>query len=589
MRSFGLATMSRCAASLAALLLAVIAAPAQDRSIVTVPASEGRLLRAPGGGEVRALVIGIDAYRHYRPLKGAVADARDIEAALRRMGTRDITTLIDAQADRAAILREIDQLVSRTRQNDFIVLSIAGHGAQEPERVRGSEPDGMENVFLLAGFEPTPTGSQQRVLGKEFNHFIKQLELKGARVLFVADTCHGGGMARDIDPRSGEMSFRQVPSYRLTSDLLRPVTTTSGAHLTELDFDHTEFLAAVDRKTKAPEVSIPGVTGLRGALSFAIARAIEGNADANRDGKVTVKELFTNVRQMVYQLSNQRQNIVTVSSPARNPDNDPVFQLTRGVTVIEAAALPRSQPPSPPPSAGAAPAPSTTAVAPAAAPPPPLTVTPVAARIERPVRLAALDGNRAHFAGLTPRDAKIEIVAPVDNPDIVWDPASGDVTSWGDVIAYRIDKGDIASVADRAAAVRELKQMATNALQAVKIGPDDSLHRNESVVQIEVSDVAARALVLFNIAGDGTVQKLYPVGTDQAIIPSPSFRFPVRVQQPFGADQIVAITSAQRMPELEQVLQQLDKRRSAVQMIKMVQRYAPHDARIGSAGLFTAP
>jgi hypothetical protein len=37
------------------------------------------------------------------------------------------------------------------------------------------------------------------------------------------------------------------------------------------------------------------------------------------------------------------------------------------------------------------------------------------------------------------------------------------------------------------------------------------------------------------------------------------------------------------------VLQQLDKRRSAVQMIKMVQRYAPHDARIGSAGLFTAP
>jgi hypothetical protein len=539
---------------------------------------------------VRALVIGIDAYRHYRPLKGAVADARDIEGALRRMGARDITTLIDAQADRAAILREIDRLVGRTRQNDLIILSIAGHGAQEPERVKGSEPDGMENVFLLAGFEPTPAGSQQRVLGKEFNHFIKQLELKGARVLFVADACHGGGMARDIDPRSGEMSFRQVQSYRLTSDLLRPVTTSSEAYLTELDFDRTEFLAAVDRKTKAPEVSIPGVTGLRGALSFAIARAIEGNADANGDGRVTVKELFTNVRQMVYQLSNQRQNIVTVSSPARNPDNDPVFQLTRGVTLIEEVALPRSQPAPPTPSAGAAPAPPMIVVAPpAAAPPPAPTAVVPPARIERPIKLAALDGNRAHFAGLTPREAKIDIVAPVDTPDIVWDPASGDVTSWGDVIAYRIDKGDIASVADRAAAVRELKQMATNALQAVKIGPDDSRHRNESVVQIEVSEVAGRALVMFNIAGDGTVQVLYPIGTDQPIIPSPSFRFPVRVQQPFGADQIVAITSAQRMPELEQVLQQANKRRSAVQVIKLVQRYAPRDARIGSAGLFTAP
>jgi hypothetical protein len=178
------------------------------------------------------------------------------------MGAKDVTTLIDAKADRAGILREIDGLIRRTRPNDLIVLSIAGHGTQEPERVKGSEPDGMENVFLLAGFEPSPTGSQQRVLGKEFNHFIKQLELKGARVMFVADTCHGGGMAREVDPRGGEMSFRQVPSYRLTNDTLKPVTTTSEAFTTELDFDRTDFLAAVDRKTKSPEVSIPGVAGL---------------------------------------------------------------------------------------------------------------------------------------------------------------------------------------------------------------------------------------------------------------------------------------------------------------------------------------
>jgi hypothetical protein len=134
----------------------------------------------------------------------------------------------------------------------------------------------MENVFLLPGFQPSPTGSQQRVLGREFNHFIKQLEAKGARVVFVADTCHGGGMVREIDPRSEEMSFRQVPSYRLTADLLTPVTTNSDGALTELDFDRTDFLAAVDRRTKAPEVSIPGVQGLRGALSYSIARAIEG-------------------------------------------------------------------------------------------------------------------------------------------------------------------------------------------------------------------------------------------------------------------------------------------------------------------------
>ena len=197
--------------------------------------------------------------------------------------------------------------------------------------------------FCCPDFAPTATGSQQRILGKEFNHFIKQLELRGARVVFVADTCHGGGMARDIDPRAEEMSFRQVPSYQAHHRYAQAGHTNAEAFMTELDFDRTEFLAAVDRKTKSPEISIPGIPGLRGALSYAVARALEGNADANNDGKVTVKELFTNVRQMVYQLSNQRQNIVTVSSPSRNLDTDTVFEFTRGVSVVEPTAA-ASQP-----------------------------------------------------------------------------------------------------------------------------------------------------------------------------------------------------------------------------------------------------
>ena len=83
-----------------------------------------------------------------------------------------------------------------------MIITLAGHGAQEPERVSGTQPDGVENVFLLPGFENTPAGSQERILGAEFNHFIRQFEQRGAHVLFVADACFGGGMTRDIDPRS---------------------------------------------------------------------------------------------------------------------------------------------------------------------------------------------------------------------------------------------------------------------------------------------------------------------------------------------------------------------------------------------------
>ena len=124
---------------------------------------------APGwseGGEVRGLIIGIDAYQHYRATKRRrcrCARHRDCVALGRH---QDVVSLIDAAADRDSVIREIGQLVTRTQPNDLVILTIAGHGAQEPERVKGSEPDGMDNVFLLPGFDPTPTGSQQRVLGR---------------------------------------------------------------------------------------------------------------------------------------------------------------------------------------------------------------------------------------------------------------------------------------------------------------------------------------------------------------------------------------------------------------------------------------
>src|SRR5215468_6705981 len=144
-------------------------------------AAESGSLRSPSGGEVRALVIGIDAYRNVRPLRGAAADARDIEGALRGSGVQDITALIDDQVSRDAVMAAIEGLTARSAPHDLVILTLAGHGAQEPERVKGSHPDGLEDVFLLPGFEASPTGSQERIFGAEFNHLIKQIEQRGAR------------------------------------------------------------------------------------------------------------------------------------------------------------------------------------------------------------------------------------------------------------------------------------------------------------------------------------------------------------------------------------------------------------------------
>ena len=45
-------------------------------------------------------------------------------------------------------------------------------------------------------------------------------------------------------------------------------------------------------------------------------------------------------------------------------------------------------------------------------------------------------------------------------------------------------------------AVRELKLIAGKTPQPIKVTPDDSLHRNASLVHIELADVAGRALIL---------------------------------------------------------------------------------------------
>jgi hypothetical protein len=533
-------------------------------------ASEGLYLSNPDGGAIRGLIIGIDGYNHVTQLKGSVADARDIEASLRKMGIGDVVTLIDAKANRSNILQAISDLVQRTNTNDLIILSIAGHGSQEPERVKGSEPDGLEDVFLLPGFEPTPEGSQQRILGSEFNHFIRQFELRGAKVLFVADTCHGGGMARDIDPRAGAMSFRQVPSYRLAYDMLKPVTT-AAEQPSNLDLDHTFFFAAVDRNTKAPEVRIPGIDGLRGALSYAIARAIEGSADADHDGKITLKELSANVRQVVYQLSDQRQSIVISTSPSHSIDTDVIFEFTRGVgssgsktdngAFVPLGGIPKTG----------------------------SEKSAIYSKSATPIRLAAIDGKPDYFKGLTPRESKFEIVKPIDNPDLLWDPVSRDVIAWGDVIAYQIDEIDLASVIDRTSAIRDLKAISTKVPQRVQIAPNDGQQHSGQKVLIELSDLSGRSIVVFDVSGDGTIQMLYPVGSDIEQVSEETLKLPVRVTKPFGAEQIVAITSTQQLSELKEALKKMDHRRASDLLVKLMLRYMPNDARVGSVGFFTAP
>lgn len=546
-------------------------------------------LRVPGGGRIRALVVGVDHYQHVNQLRGALADADDIAATLGRMGVSDITQLRDGDVTRAKMLASFELLLARARTNDLIFLSLAGHGAQEPEHITGSQPDGMDAIFILSGFDPaTPEGSSEKILDTEFNHYIKLFEEKGARVLFVADTCSGGGLAREIDPRAEPLTYRAI-TYRPVGDRLTPVASRADSQLSPIDFKSSAFLAAVDKQSKAPEVKIPGVPGYRGALSYAVARAFEGAADVNGDGRITLPKLFAYVRQVTYQLTDQRQNIVTAAPERLDTGRTVLTELSRGISVRPLrpsgeAAPPPEPKPGPPINAAVAPPPLVLKPVEAAPPQPPKPAGPAA----DPVRLALLGADAGALAAM-PASTPFELVTPRADPDLVWDAAKRQALARGDIIADNIGLADLPGVIERVAGLRAIKLRAAAAPQAVRILPNDALHHAGEKVEVRIDNLKGRTLVLFNLAGDGTVQQLYPAKPDAPPWSEPTYSMQFKVTGPFGGDQLVAVTSAGPMPELDRAIRSLDKRRSPLKAADMIRQWAPTDALVGTVGLYTGP
>jgi len=130
------------------LVSAVLAGAALQLLSATADARNVQLV-AVGGGQVRALVVGINEYssRSIPTLKGAVADARDLEATLRTAGVSDLTALINADASRRNFEAAMNRLVTVSKAGDLVIVSFAGHGSQQRELVKGSEPDGMDEIF----------------------------------------------------------------------------------------------------------------------------------------------------------------------------------------------------------------------------------------------------------------------------------------------------------------------------------------------------------------------------------------------------------------------------------------------------------
>jgi hypothetical protein len=169
----------------------------------------------PKYAESRALVIGIDKYKHVSPLIHAGNDARAVaEALVDRFAfpRPNVKLLVDASATRSAILNAFLSYadISNAGPDDRLLVFFAGHGHTISGR-RG------ETGFLV----PVDGKAEEIATLIRWDELTRNADLISAKhILFLMDACYGGlALTRTTIP-PGSMRFLKDMLQRYARQVL---------------------------------------------------------------------------------------------------------------------------------------------------------------------------------------------------------------------------------------------------------------------------------------------------------------------------------------------------------------------------------
>ena len=241
---------------------------------------------ASSEGQTFALLIGISNFSHPEvpKLQFAHLDALDFAKLLQspRAGAippDNIKVLVNENATRSAIQSAIEtHLKRRASKNDTVLLFIASHGVTFPV---GNKTKGFVIAYDTDPADPATSGVPMEDIRRLFESDLTNVK----RLLLYVDVCHAG--------RVGQI----IPKADVTNK-------TAERSLAPEDVQMFGLLAA-----QSNQVAIEGVNygGGHGAFTYFLMRALNGDADLNRDGKVMMPEFFDFVRDKVSETTASRQ------------------------------------------------------------------------------------------------------------------------------------------------------------------------------------------------------------------------------------------------------------------------------------------
>jgi len=224
-------------------------------------------------GKSFAVVIGVNKYEKWPPLEFAVADAGAVKQKLEKAGFDHITTIFDKEATQRRILTELfHELPKKVGRHDRVVFYFAGHGQTEDLAKGGKRGYIIPVDADMSNYSGTAISMEQ----------IRSLSsrIQAKHLLYVMDSCYSGlGLNRSsgVSPKTSDY-LRKVASMRAVQIV---TAGGSGEQVQEKDG--------------------------HGLFTIYFLKALEGEADLNKDNVVTGTELGAYLRPTVSNASKQAQ------------------------------------------------------------------------------------------------------------------------------------------------------------------------------------------------------------------------------------------------------------------------------------------
>jgi len=257
------------------------------------PAGETRTGSAapgPAAPERWAVVVGVGRYDspEISRLRHAVDDAEAVARTLRDVGgfKPENVLLLTDRTERKPTLRNLKWalgtfLARSAGKGDTVIIFFAGHGAPEVD-VTGKERDGLAKYLVPVDAEPDDLYATGFPM-EEFETIFNRIEAE--RVVVFLDACYSGAAG------GRTFSSRRTRALAVDDAFLERLARAKGR--------------AIITASRAAEVAVELAEIGHGLFTYYLVDGLRGAADLDRDGIVTLQELYQYLEQQVSRHSRQ--------------------------------------------------------------------------------------------------------------------------------------------------------------------------------------------------------------------------------------------------------------------------------------------